>query len=295
MKTNIFSYIFSAISIIAIFASCSNESLDEITLPTINLIGTWENNHPRYEVKIENCNVSDASNIRIYEQVERKHQNRYDWRTINLSSSNLTNNDTHWTLKKGDILKAIAIMETPQGKIRSENAFVYEMPNGLQPVIESVTFDLYPNERGKIVITGHDFDVDGDLRFKSQNIDKFSGKLHITPTRIEYDYYGPSDWGTNTDELIINGMSAPFSFELPQPTIKASKTEIKHGETITVTVTGFNPEYELDIWNSETISRDGNTYLVKPKDLGDGTSFIRASFKDHDIFQTEAISITFVD
>ena len=295
MKTNIFKYIFSAISIIAIFASCSNETLDEITLPTINLIGAWENNHPRYEVKIENCNVSDASNICIFEQVKRKHDDYYDWRTIKLFSSNLTSDEKYWTLKKGDILSAIAIMETPQGKIRSEKAFTYEMPTGSQPVIESVTFDFYPNERGKIVITGHDFDVDGDLRFKSQNIDKWVGKLHITPTRIEYDYYRPSDWGTNTDELIINGMSAPFRFELPQPTIYVSKTKIKHGETITVTVTGFNPEYELDIWNCETISRKGNTYLVKPKDLGDGSSFIRASFMDHDFFHTEAIIITFID
>lgn len=287
MKTKIFHYIFSAFCIIALLASCAEESLDDFILANITLKLTWENDHPNYQVNIENCDIKDVKDIEIHEQVYFRFYDRGDYRrSIQLSSNNLSHNEKYWDMGKGDSLLAYASMETSQGRFRSETVS-FRIAPGTQPIVKSASFKYTGESRGILTLIGSNFE-NGDISFASQKVPE---SIKVTPTKIECPDYFIENVGQVSDVLIINNEKTSFSFNVPAPQITyVSSKDIICGDTVCIQLSGFAQDSWLQFQNCVVVKEEGNTYTIVPT-VNSGIADIDVYENGYYHYKTPSVSI----
>lgn len=279
-------YIITILSLLTLFASCSNEELDNFAIDDINisLALTWEGHYPHFEVKVNNeCNrkISKVMLRLLYHDQVKTEINERNFKDIELTGTggiySYTAKDFEHSFA-GDSYKAYAYIYEEGCFIRSE-IISMTVPGNKAPEMTSGAFVF--NEDGT-------YFGEGDIHLYGSN---FSHHLRIIEPKQYYDYvqfsnstsyeFLPNEiiihncrisrYGENSVSLYQNGITTECTFDVPGLKIESvSRRRALIGETVIMKVSGMKPECEYRVLAATTVSvEDGIVKFIPDCDWED--------------------------
>ena len=239
---------------------CSEAEFEKLPYGTVSINATWTEDHPVYEVKIDEEAPLDVKEISIFEKFtdnnfpNQYYYNNYEknrWINVKKPQAPYIIDDKYWTAYGNDLFEAYAKVITTTGTFISEEVgIIYPTDNIIR--IKNSEY-IRHGDFSRLILEGENFDMKATYKIGDTPIVYISG----TPNKITiYDYLAPKS-GLINETLVINGKKYPFTFDYPVARIdNISKKEIEIGDTLVVYLKDCEEHSEYAFRNCRVISYD---------------------------------------
>ena len=255
-----YKHIICILTAIVLLIACSEAELEKLPYGTVSINATWNEDHPVYEVKIDEDAPLEVKDISIFEEFTDNNFPDYytghkknRWIKVKSNEAPYIIDDKCWTAYGNDLFEAYAKVITSTGSFISEKVSItYPTDNIIR--IKNATYERYGNN-SELILDGENFDMKatyqiGDTPVNWQYSESTPNKLYIP------NYFVPKS-GLINETLVVNGKKYPFTFDYPVARIDSiSKKEIEIGDTLVVYLKDCETYSEYAFRNCSVISYD---------------------------------------